>query len=263
MRHQLYDEQRLPFEDLEKVGLAKDGKLNLDNDDLQALLSGRRTSMLRLENLFSDGLQIPHLDAKLSLKPNTNGSLDLLVHPIYRVAEAPNFLTADETLAPEKGEVPNVDRTYFDDKGDLRDVLVEFDKETNEFIVIGQERILVPDRVNGEYLTFEQKERYRRGKKVELPDGTTIQYSATDKNGVRSNKLALIASILIDGGLSFALYHGLNHLFGEKKHSEDADVYPKGYYADLEQLEEQERQRENFIQPENQYSRSYTRTGSR
>jgi len=135
------------------------------------------------------------------------------------------------------------------------------DKETNEFIVTDQARILAPDRINGEYLSLDQKERYRKGKEVELKDGTTIQYSATDKNGIRSNKLAFIASVLIDGGLSFALYHGLNALFGQKKHSEDADVYSKGYYEDLEKMQNQEQQHKR--EPEKEYSRSYTRTGSR
>lgn len=263
MIQQHYEEQDLPYEDLLKVGLAKDGKFNLSQDDLTALLSGRRTGMLRLQNLFSDGLHIPYLDAKLSLKPNADGDLDLLVHPIYKLAEKPSFLTDAEAEKLEKGEVPNVEHMIFDDEGNQKDVLVEFDKDTNEFIVTDETRILAPDRVNGEYLSLDQKERYRKGKEVELQDGTTIQYSATEKNGVRSNKLAFVASVLIDGGLSFALYHGLHALFGQKKHKEDADVYSKGYYEDLEKMQEQHEGQQYQREPGRQSNRSYTRTGSR
>ena len=263
MIQQIYDEQDLPLEDLHKVGLAKEGKLNLNDDDLTALLAGRRTGMLRLENLFSDGLHIPFLDAKLSLKPNPIGDLDLLVHPIYKLAEKPSYLTDSEAEKLEKGDRVNIEKMIFDDEGYPKDILVEFDKDTNEFIVTDQARILAPDRVNGEYLSLDQKERYRKGKEVELKDGTTIQYSATDKNGIRSNKLAFIASVLIDGGLSFALYHGLNALFGQKKHGEDADVYSKGYYGDLEKMQEDQQDKKQRQEPEKEYSRSYTRTGSR
>ena len=50
---------------------------------------------------------------------------------------------------------------------------------------------------------------------MELPDHTKLNYSGTDVNGLRSNKLALIASILIDGGLSYMLYTGLHAMFGK------------------------------------------------
>lgn len=264
MLKQIYKEQDLPMEDLRKIGLAADGGLNLDDDDRIALLSGRRTSMLRLENLFSDGLHIPFLDAKISLKPNTAGKIDLLLHPIYKQAMLPSFLTDTEAEELEKGEVPAIEKEVKGEDGQVRDVLVEFDPDTNEFIVTDQARILAPDRVNGEYLSLDQKERYRKGKEVELPDGTTIQYSGTEKQGVRSNKLAFIASVLIDGGLSFALYHGLHYLFGEKKHRENADVFSKGYYDDLEKMEQEEKRKDDLSRrPENQHQRSYSRSGSR
>ena len=147
--------------DLQKIGLADNGELKIDNDDLHALLAGRRTQMLRLQNLFSDGLHIPQLDAKLSLKPNSEGNLGLLVHPIYKQAIRLPFLTDTETEKLEKGEAANIEKMVFDDEGEARDVLVEFDPETNEFIVTDQARILVPDRINGQYLSRDQKLRYR------------------------------------------------------------------------------------------------------
>ena len=263
MIKQVFDEQDLPLEVLQVIGLADGDKLKIGEDDLRALLSGRRTEMFRLKNLEADGLRIAYLDAKLSLAMNPLGNLDLLVHPIYTSATKPSFLTDTEAEKLEKGDAVNVEKMIFDDDGNPKDILVEFDKDTNEFIVTDQERILAPDRINGEYLSLDQKERYRKGKEVELPDGTTIQYSATEKNGVRSNKLAFIASLLIDGGLSFALYHGLYALLGQKKHREDADVYSKGYYEDLEKMHEQQEGQQYHREPEKQFNRSYTRTGSR
>lgn len=264
MIKQIYAEQALPFEDLRKIGIAKKIELNLSQDDLTALLSGRRTGMLRLKNLVSNDLHIAELDAKLSVRPDAKGKLELLVHPIYKQRQQLPFLTDTQADMLEKGEIPNIEKMIFDDKGDPKDVLIEFDKETNEFIVTDEARILVPDQINGEFLSLEQKERYRKGKEVELSDGTTIQFAANLKKSARSNKLAFIASVLIDGGLSFALYNGLSQLFGEKQHRDDATIYSEGYYKDLQNLERQERRGEPFAyQPDRQYNRSYSRSGSR
>lgn len=240
MIKQIFNAQELPLGDLEKIGLAKNGKLKLNEDDLKALLSGRRTAMLRLENLSTIGLQIPSLDAKLSLKQNENGTIDLLVHPIYREAEYPTYLTETEGEKLENGELVNVQKMIFDDEGDPKEILIEFDKDTNEFIITDTEKILVPDFINNGPLTAEQKERYRKGKEVETPDGTTIQYSGTESKGINSNKLALIASILIDGGVSYMLYKGLHALFGQKEEKKSAGLMSKGYKQALADMKKQE-----------------------
>jgi hypothetical protein len=263
MTDQLFDEQALPLEDLEKIGLAKNGRLILNEEDLKALLSGRRTDMLRLENLVSEGIHILAMNAKLSLKQNAEGNLDLLIHPIYREAEYPAYLTDSEAEALEKGELVNIKKVLSDTEGNETDILIEFDKETNEFIITDTEKILVPDFVNNEKLTLEQKERYRKGKEVELKDGTRFQYSGTDRQGISANKLALVASILIDGGLSYLLFKGLNALFGEKKEDESRKQYGKAYYQALKDMQSQEKEKGLAMdfQPKNEYSRGYSRSG--
>ena len=222
---------------MENIGLGKNGRLNLKEEDLRALLSGGRTGMLQLTNLESGDIRIEAIDAKLSLKRNENGQVDLLVHPIYKTPLAPGYLTDDEVLALEDGELPNLDKSYVDDHGIFREVLVEFDKETHEFVVTNTERILVPDFVNSEKLTAEQKERYRKGKQVELEDGTKFQFSGTEPEGIRSNRLALIASILVDGGLSYMAYHGLKALFGQKHDQEVANVHSAGYEQAMKDMQ--------------------------
>jgi hypothetical protein len=122
--------------------------------------------MLRLTNLVADDVHIEALDAKLSLKQTEDGKAALLVHPIYRRPEYPSFLTEDEAQKLEKGEAANVVHFKFDEDGNPRDLLIEFDKETNEFIITDTAKILVPDMINSEYLSLEQKERYRKGKTV-------------------------------------------------------------------------------------------------
>lgn len=225
--------------DLQRIGLAKNSQLNIDEDDLKALLSGRRTDMLRLENLQAEGIHIPALDAKLSLRPGTDNKLELSVHPIYKEIEAPYCLTAEEAEQLEKGEAVNIDKVIVDKDGNSKEVLVEFDKETNEFIITDTGKVLTPEEINGLPLTPEQKERYRKGQEVETDDGTTIQYSANEKQGIRSDRLALIASILIDGGVSYVLFKGLNALFNKPQEKEPGTNYNKAR-SDLSKQEKAE-----------------------
>jgi hypothetical protein len=70
--------------------------------------------------------------------------------------------------------------------------------------------------VNGETITAAQKENYRKGKEVQLADDTQFAYTAVDPQGIRANRIALIASILVDGGLTYVVYKGLNALFNQK-----------------------------------------------
>jgi len=263
MTQETYQKDEIPLLELEKIGLAKNGRLNLQEDDIRALLSGSRTGMLRLENLIADGVHIEALDAKLSLKKSEQGKLDLLVHPIYLRPEAPSFLTDSEVEKLEKGEAVNIEHFAFDEEGKPKDLLIEFDKDTNEFIITDTSKILVPDMVNSEYLSLEQKERYRKGKSVELADGSIFQYAATDKHGIRSNKLALIASILVDGGLSYVLHKGLNALFNKKRDEKAAAQNSKGYdlAAQNMQAHENVKGKEQQASPKDEQERGYTRTG--
>lgn len=229
MKQQQFELQELPLAELQKIGLGQNGLITLKEDDLQALLAGRRTGMLRLENLTGDGMHIPMIDAKLSFKRNAQGNMDMLLHPIYKEATYPEYLTDVEAEKLQNGTAVNIEKVITDNEGHRQDVLIEYDPETKEFIITDSEKILIPDMVNNEFLSLEQRERYKKGKEVKLADGTVFQYSGTDKQGLTSNKLALVASIVIDGGLSYLLYKGLNALLNKKRDEKEAASFSRGY----------------------------------
>lgn len=261
----IYDERQLDIAEFEAVGLAKDGQLLLENEDLKALLSGRRTQMMELKDLYLDGFHISAINAKVSLKESA-GRPELLIHPLYKEKLAPNYLNDTEAEALENGDIENLEKRITDGEGDPRHVLVEFDRETNEYIVTDTERILAPDFVNGEELSLDKKERYRKGKEVELDDGTKFQYAGTEREGLRSNKIALIASIIVDGGISFLLYQGLNALFN-KKHDTRSVEMSDGYRKAFSDLKTAEGDPEEWLkrqaqQPDKEYSRGYGRGGN-
>lgn len=200
--------------------------------------------MLRLENLRFDGLHIAQLDTKLSLRQNEQGKVELLLHPIYREVEAPNYLTKEEAEKLERGDVVNIEKFITDEEGKSKQVLVEFDKDTNEFVITDTEQIIAPDTVNGMKLTAEQKKRYRKGQEVEMPDGTAFQYTAVKKEGMRSNKLHLIASLIMDGGVSFMLYKLLHGLFGKKRDEKQAAQLSPQYREAYKEFQKWQKERQ-------------------
>ncbi|NHA05479.1 DUF4099 domain-containing protein [Mucilaginibacter sp. HC2] len=234
-----FQEDELPIKDLETIGLAAGGQLLLNVDDLKALLSGRRTGLMELHDLEAENIRIKSINAKISLKPNEAGKLDLLIHPVYRKAATPEFLDETEAQQLRKGEVASLLKITVDDRGNKKEMLVEYDPETREYIVSDTDKILAPDMVNNEFLTPAQKENYRKGREVRIADGTKFSYSATDHHGIRSNKLRLVASILIDGGLSYMVYKGLNALFNQKRDQKTAEKLSPGYHQALKDIENQ------------------------
>ncbi len=264
MNRQIFDVQDLPLDDLSKIGLIQEGGLVLDREDIDNLLAGRRTPMLRFENLSFDGFNIPVLDAKISLKPGADGELELMLHPMYKKAIYPAWLTDTEAEKLEKGEAVNLEKMIFDDEGQLKDVLVEFDRETNEFIVTDTEKVQAPDKVNNEALTKEQKDKFRKGKEVELEDGTKFLFSAADPKGIRSNRLQLMVSLLVDGGISFVLFKALNAMLGHKQETSAEVNNSKGFQAAKRAMEKQEERRGMGVdtQQKDEYSRGYNRSGT-
>lgn len=229
------------MEELQQIGLAEGYQLALGHDDLDALLAGRRTDMVILENLAFDDMKIERLDAKLSLERHPNGSVGLLLHPIHREPEAPEYLSRDEAEGLEKGDTVNLLKKVYDGEGDEREVLVEFDRDTNEFIVSDTENIEAPEEINGVPLTAEQKERFRKGKEVKVDeDGTTVQYAAKEKQGMRSDKLHLVASILIDGGISYLMYKAMHALWGQKHDPNKENNVGKNYQEAFAKYKQQE-----------------------
>lgn len=251
-----FHQEDLPIKDLETIGLAAGGQLLFNVDDLKALLSGRRTGLLELHDLEAENIKIKSLNAKISLQPNETGKIDLIIHPIYRKAVTPDFLDDNEAQKLQKGEVASLLKTTVDNHGNKKEMLIEFDADTKEYIVSDTEKILAPDMVNNEFLTAAQKENYRKGKEVQIADGTKFAYSAVDHHGIRANKLALVASILIDGGLSYMVYKGLNALFNQKRDPKAAEKLSPGYRNAIKDVENQR----PFVP--NQASRAYTRSGA-
>lgn len=261
-----FRESDLPIGDLRKLGLMKNGKPNLSDEDIEALLSGNRTDLVTLQDLHGDGIHIQKMDAKLSLQRDANGHMSLQLHPIYRDIKKHPMLLEAEADQLEQGKLTHVLKTYQSGDGKKKTWVIEYDPETREFISSDPQKVRVPAKINGEKLSELQKEQYRNGEVVQLSDGTRLQRRASSRSGVTSNREALMYSLILDGGISYMLLRGLRNLFGSKNAQKDA--YTEGYQRALQDMQQMQRtkqapvyqyENEQEQQPQQAYGKGHSR----
>jgi hypothetical protein len=66
MQATIYNENDLPFQEMEGLGLASGRRLLASSQDLQALLCGRRTDLIEMRGAALESIGIRWLKAKLS-----------------------------------------------------------------------------------------------------------------------------------------------------------------------------------------------------
>ncbi len=234
----IFFEKELPINDLEKLGLYRDGRLILEPEDLDALLSGRRTDLITLNELQSDGFRIERLDAKLSLDRTPEGKIKIQLHPIYKEAQRHPLLIDVEADQLELGTLSNVQKIYHTPEGKKKSWVIEYDPETKEFISYDPDKVKVPEKVNGEILSDIQKELYRNGGLVQLSDGTLLQHRASERKGILSDRAALVLSVLLDGGLSYLVIRGLRNILNNP--NPQKDEYSEAYNHVRKDMERQQ-----------------------
>lgn len=228
------NEKRLPIDQLEKLGLYEQGTLYLERSNVDALLSGRRTDMINMANLQLEGLSIRQLDAKLSLRENSDGTLSLNLHPVYRqVAEHP-LLSRQEMDSLIKGERSAISKDSQITEKRHKELIIEYDEQTREFVAFAPRQVQAPSTVNGQRLSKEQLEDFRRGNVVELDDGTRLQHTATDSRGVRSSSSRLIMTLENAGTVSTAVFRDLSNIKGSMQ--QQSQGFSKGYNSALTQM---------------------------
>jgi len=267
MKTEIFKERELPMAELEKIGLAQKGKLLITDENKAALLAGRRTNLIRLQNLQDQNVHIGEMEAKISLHKNSEGKLELRAHPVYHQPVFPVDLTDLEAEMLEQGKTTAIYKKIKNGEEPAKEYLFEFDPETREYLKTDTGKIQSPDKVNGEILTPQQRKVFGKGEEVELSDGTKFRYTGVDVNPVRANKAALIASILLDGGISYMAYQGIRSLMGTRQEQRD-ELYSEGYQkalADMKVAEQQSKKHNadltNFKHKEDDQSREYTRSG--
>ncbi|WP_426330074.1 DUF4099 domain-containing protein [Pedobacter sp. R-06] len=262
----ILNEKDLPLEQLREIGLVKGEDILIQSKDIHALLSGSRTNLIKLHDISRSGIEIKEMEVKLSLVRGVSGKPELLVHPVYKQSLNPPYITqaeADELITGQKSNVLK----EVDWGGEKKSLLVEYDWDTREFVVTDMLKVRAPEQVNGITLSPYQKERYREGRQIELDDGTLIQASSTCAEGLRSNRLSLIISILMDGGISYVLFNGVKALIGNKGLMAQTNEKNDGYKQAFKDYEKQQLSRlgdktfDEHLTAASAHNRGYTRSG--
>jgi len=192
-------EEALPIAAFSRLGLYDGTRYLLDETDLSALLSGRRTSLVNLQNLVSESFTIESLDAKLSLNTDAGSLHEIRLHPIYKEPKRSPDLSDIETDELISGEVKNIAKRIDFPDGSTRTIVFEYDSEIREFISYDPVRVEIPIQVNGEQLDEKKKKDFALGRIVQLTDGTMIQHRATEPQGILASRTALVLTVLKDG----------------------------------------------------------------
>ena len=152
----------------------------------------------------------------------------------------------DKNIINEKGEITGTTKIdaeindwkikdYQEENKKEKTFIYEYDDETKSFVAIDTDDVIELESVNGMKVTPEQAREFKEGRKVVLPDNTTVQ--ASPKDGVISNRNLLVFSVLFDGGISYLLIT-LAKIAADKAsiNLEKEKEYSKGYLEALQKV---------------------------
>lgn len=200
----------IPEIPLKMLGINKDQLKQLPASTLSALLSGMRTSLLRLTAIRLPGESAAKtLDARLSLFRRSDHTVGLKIHPINSVAANLFQLSDKEISQLKKGKVTIIDKHIVDQQGHSLPVLVSIDTVTKSFVVTRKDTLRAPSSINGIALSREQQNDWVNGKPITL-EGKGYQLDPHAESGIRGEVVSKIAfshsrvqetDLLIDIGL--------------------------------------------------------------
>jgi hypothetical protein len=185
--------EQIPFEKLEKVGINKDFVDRMESKELKDFLNGFRSDKLYTVNakINDQDYRIP---AKIRLKQEKDGSVDVKIHPIQRLHIPDEYLGHKFTkedkaaLLNDKNLGKTVELTGRDGKKD--NYYLGIDNKTNELIPLRTKHIQIPEKIKGASLSEEQKQKLAKGEKVTLDKmtgkngkkfGATLQVDAANR----------------------------------------------------------------------------------
>ena len=167
--------EQIPFEKLEKVGIKKDFVDRMESKELKDFLNGFRSEKLYTVNAKINDQEY-HIPAKIRLKQENDGSVDVKIHPIQRLHIPDEYMGHKFTkedkaaLLNDKNLGKTVELTGKDGKKD--NYYLGIDNKTNESIPLRTKHIQIPEKIKGASLSEEQKQKLAKGEKVTLDNMT-------------------------------------------------------------------------------------------
>lgn len=134
----------------------------------------------------------------------------------------------------------------YDEKNDLRNekVLIEYNNKKKSFEIVDSSSIPKVKAINGKKLSSKEQEALANGEEIEVGDNK-LKFSPKEQTFVqRNNKQLLIASIMLDGGMSYIIIKAVEMIKAQdEKNQQKAsqlelakNIVDKQYINDLENL---------------------------
>ena len=159
-KQDIFNENNIPYKELELIGISKKQIWSLDKADITALLSGKRTSLLDLAFHDNKGEEI-NMKGKISLYWKDNNNAGVKIHPVRLEIMNDINLKPKELERLQDNEI--ITKTINNEK-----YLVQLDPETNELLKTKIKSISIPSYIKGVELNKQQKEALKSGKELIL-----------------------------------------------------------------------------------------------
>ncbi len=156
----IFNENDIPYKELELIGISKKQIWSLDKANITALLSGKRTSLLDLSFHDNNGEEIS-MKGKISLYWKDSNNAGVKVHPVRPEIMNDINLKPKELERLQDNEI--ITKTINNEK-----YLVQLDPETNELLKTKIKSISIPSNIKGVELDKQQKETLKSGKELIL-----------------------------------------------------------------------------------------------
>lgn len=172
--YQAIDESRIDWSRFEKLGITKD---MIDPKSLDSMLNWQKTPAL-LPIKAEIGDTTIRTDARLSLRENEDGKLNLVVHAVRKEPQLDGFVYGARLTEEDKQNLRQTGHT-----GRLVEIepvkdqkmmaFLSVDKLTNELVAVRADKIKIPDEIKGVTLDEQQKKDLSEGKAVYLEGMTS------------------------------------------------------------------------------------------
>lgn len=177
MEQDKFRENDIPYADLQKIGISKSDVLSLSKNNLEALLSGKRTELLHLNCTDAKGEKFD-INAKISLYRKEDNSVGVKIHPVRQNILNDIGLKEKDINKLKDGDI--ISKSINNEK-----YLIQLDKETNELLRTKQKSIIIPSYILNEQINSKQKETLKNGGIIELNSGDKVRLDLNSVNGVK------------------------------------------------------------------------------
>lgn len=178
----------LPYDAMENFGITKKDILNLPARTINALLNGRKSSLMLFQNVkISPDSNPLAIEGKLQFIKKNDDKIGVNFYPVktiddnkYKLSEEQiNFLKSNNTGFVEK----NIQRN---DNSNIT-VLVAYDRFLNDYNAVEKNKLIPPTQINNVKLTPAQQDDFKNGKSVDI-NGDKFILNITNEIGISDTK---------------------------------------------------------------------------